>query len=163
MTQYFSGTYHNSIDSKGRVVVPARFRDKLGSKFMLGCGYDKCLVIYDMEDWERFAERLASLPTNSPKARKLQRYFFGGTEEVEIDQNGRALLPKELDDVMSKVGIDKRSRSKVVFVGDGHKAELWAEDVYNELHAMEDPEDAQMQREELDGIAAELLADGYAL
>lgn len=163
MAQYFNGTYHNSIDSKGRVVVPARFRDKLGTKFMLGCGYDKCLVIYDMEDWERFAERLAALPTNSDKARKLQRYFFGGTEQVEIDQNGRALLPKELVDVMSNVGIDKKSRNKVVFVGDGHKAELWAEDVYNEMHAVADPEEAEVQREELDGFAKDLLNEGYVL
>lgn len=138
------------------MVVPSKFREKLGSHFMLGCGFDECLLIYSMEDWEEFAQKLSALPTNDEEARELKRYFFGKTLEVEIDSNGRAPLPPQLRDF---VGIDK----KVVFVGDGDKAELWPEEVYNEKYLPTDKEDAAAKRASVNAIAAKFRASGVSL
>ena len=120
MTKTFSGEYHHSLDTKGRLIVPAKFREILGSRFWIGKGFDQCLQIYDEEDWEAFSNSLKALPKNSDKARKLVRYFMSGTVEVEIDKQGRILLPAQLREI---AGIDKN----VVFVGMGTRGELWSE------------------------------------
>lgn len=108
MTKTFSGEYHHSLDTKGRLIVPAKFREILGSRFWIGKGFDQCLQIYDEEDWEAFSNSLKALPKNSDKARKLVRYFMSGTVEVEIDKQGRILLPAQLREI---AGIDKTSCS----------------------------------------------------
>lgn len=148
MSTFFTGEYRHSLDSKGRLIVPSKFRDKLGSQFMIGRGYDDCLVIYSMEDWESFSARLAALPSNSEKARKLVRYFMSGTMEVEIDKQGRILLPAQMREI---AGITK----DVVYAGNGARAELWDADRY-------DAKMAEETRESIGDIAEELLGSGYS-
>ena len=149
MAANFSGEYHHSLDSKGRLIIPSRFRDLLGGKFMIGKGLDECLVIYDMDDWEAFSEKLKALPYNSAKNRALVRYFQSGTMEVEIDRQGRILLPQQLRD---KAGIKK----DVVFVGNGSRAELWSEEAYSGYTQ-------EFTEESISGIAEELLGTGWQI
>lgn len=159
MSKNFTGVYRHSLDSKGRLVVPSKFRDKLGGSFMLGRGFDECLIIYTMEEWDVFADKLNALPSNDPDARRLVRYFFNGTLEIEIDSNGRALLPKELLDECKECGIDKEHKN-VVFAGHGKRAELWAEAKYDAAFA---PEDAAAQRAEINEIAKKFNLSGISL
>lgn len=124
---------------------------------MLGRGFDECLVIYSMEDWDQFAEGLASLPSNDPDARELARYFFSGTLEIEIDANGRAPLPPQLK---KDIGIDK----EVVFAaGNGKRAELWPAEVYDAKYLPADEEDAAAKRANINDIAKRFLGQGVSL
>lgn len=149
MTKTFSGEYHHSLDTKGRLIVPAKFREILGSRFWIGKGFDQCLQIYDEEDWEAFSNSLKALPKNSDKARKLVRYFMSGTVEVEIDKQGRILLPAQLREI---AGIDKN----VVFVGMGTRGELWSEEAYNAY-------ETETTSEEINSISEELLDSGFQI
>lgn len=149
MTKTFSGEYRHSLDSKGRLIVPAKFREILGSHFWIGRGFDKCLQIYDDEDWESFSQSLKELPKNSDKARKLVRYFMSGTMEVEIDKQGRILLPPQLRE---QAGIDKN----VVFVGMGTRGELWSEEAY-------DAYETETTAEDISAISEELLTSGFQI
>lgn len=148
MARYFQGKYRNTLDSKGRVIVPSKFRDKLDGRFMLGKGLDECYVIYSMEDWDEFAERLAALPN---KANELKRLFFSSTLEQEIDKTGRTQLTKEQRDDLG-IGIG----DEVVFVGNGPRAELWPASVYDARYNLS-AEDEAAKRAELNDIANEFL------
>ena len=131
MTKTFSGEYHHSLDTKGRLIVPAKFREILGSRFWIGKGFDQCLQIYDEEDWEAFSNSLKALPKNSDKARKLVRYFMSGTVEVEIDKQGRILLPQVLRD---RAGLDK----DITLLGVGDHIEIWDTNTYEEKYSFDD-------------------------
>lgn len=87
----FMGTYDHSIDAKGRVIVPAKFREELGDSFVVTLGLDGCLFVYPQEDWEDFVKQLRELP-GSKEARKLQRYFMAGAASCELDKQGRTLI-----------------------------------------------------------------------
>ena len=143
----FVGEFNHSIDAKGRVIVPARFRDILGSRFKIGVSLDPCLTIYSNESWESFYEGLESLPANSEKMRSVVRYFTAGTFEVELDGQGRILLPQQLR-TLGKI------EKNVVFAGFGSKAELWSEEEYLKTQAA-------MAREDINAIAEELLQSGF--
>ena len=79
----FMGTYDHSIDAKGRVIVPAKFREELGDSFVVTLGLDGCLFVYPQEDWEDFVKQLRELP-GSKEARKLQRYFMAGEKKPDL-------------------------------------------------------------------------------
>ena len=85
----FLGTYQNKIDDKNRMAVPAKFRDQLGGKCMLTKGFDECLYIYTMEDFEAMAAKLAALPQSDADFREFIRDFFGNSELCELDGQGR--------------------------------------------------------------------------
>lgn len=146
MGKYFQGKYRNTLDSKGRVIVPSKFRDKLDGRFMLGKGLDQCYVIYTMEDWDQYAERLAALPS---KANELKRQIFSSTLEQEVDKTGRTQLTKEQrDDLHLDIG------DEVVFVGNGPRAELWPASVYDARYNVS-AEEEEARRERLNAIAQE--------
>ncbi|MBQ9612380.1 MAG: division/cell wall cluster transcriptional repressor MraZ [Lachnospiraceae bacterium] len=147
MAELFTGEYHHALDTKGRLIVPARFRDILGSQFKIGVSLDPCLTIYSNEGWENFYEGLQSLPANSQKMRRVVRYFTAGTFDVELDKQGRILLPQQLRQLGK---IDKN----VVFAGFGSRAELWGEEEYMKTQAAE-------AREDINAIAEELLESGF--
>ena len=149
MAKTFSGEYHHSLDAKGRLIVPSKFREILGSHFWIGRGFDQCLQIYDDEDWEAFAARLKELPSNSKQARELVRYFMSGTMEMEIDRQGRILLPAQLRKL---AGIDRN----VVFVGMGTRGELWSEEAYTSY-------DLEHTSESISAISEELLGSGFRI
>lgn len=116
----FMGEYNHTIDVKGRVFVPSKFREQLGDTFVVTQGLDGCLFVYSNEEWERFVEGLKTLPGNK-EARQLQRYFMAGAISCEVDKQGRILIPLKLRE---SAGLDK----DVVFVGVLGKIEIWSKE-----------------------------------
>ena len=92
----FLGTYRNSIDNKNRMIVPAKIRDQLGGRCMLTKGFDECLYIYTMADFEAMAQKLQKLPQSDADFREFKRDFFGNSEYCELDSQGRILIPQHL-------------------------------------------------------------------
>lgn len=112
------GEYIHTIDTKGRVILPADFRSELGETFFITKGLDNCLFIYGQAEWEAFSARLRQLPLAKQKARAVVRFFFSGAKMVECDKQGRFLVPGPL---RSYAALKK----DVVLTGVMNRAELW--------------------------------------
>ncbi len=87
----FMGEYNHTIDAKGRLIIPSKFRESLGDIFVVTKGLDGCLFVYDNAEWNVFEEKLKSLPLTNKDARKFVRFFLAGAAEVEVDKQGRIL------------------------------------------------------------------------
>lgn len=116
----FMGEYNHTIDAKGRIIVPSKFREALGEHFVVTLGLDGCLFVYPNEEWEHFVTGLKNLPGNK-EARQLQRYFMAGAADCEVDKQGRILIPNNLRE---QAGLDK----DIVFVGVLSKIEIWSKE-----------------------------------
>ena len=91
----FTGEYNHSIDAKGRVIVPSKFREQLGEEFVVTKGLDGCLFVYPKTEWEGIEEKFRGLPSNA-ETRRLMRFFFAGAATCEVDKQGRILIPPNL-------------------------------------------------------------------
>jgi MraZ protein len=120
------GEYQHNIDPKGRVIVPAKFREDLGEHFYVTKGLDGCLFVLPPTEWQRLQEKVMSMPIS--KARGLQRFFFSGAAEVETDKQGRILLPQQLRD---HAKLDK----DVTFIGTSTRAEIWDSQRWTEFNS----------------------------
>lgn len=129
----FAGKYNHSIDNKGRIIVPSKFRETLGDSFVATIGLDGCLYMYSYEEWEKFLTSLRELPGNA-EGRKLVRYFMACAADCEIDKQGRSLIPSELRE---KAGIEK----EVVLVGVINKIEVWSKERWEANDEFEGAED----------------------
>ncbi len=114
----FMGEYSHTIDAKGRIIVPVKFRESLGDNFVVTKGLDNCLFVYTKEDWRKFEEKLRTLPLTNKDARKFTRFFLAGAAEMEVDKQGRILIPSVLREFAA---LEK----DVVFVGVGSRIEIW--------------------------------------
>ncbi len=114
----FSGSYEHSLDAKGRIIIPAQFREKLGDAFYISKGLDHNLCVYPSDEWESFVEQLSKLPSLDARARSLQRFMVSGAVKVLPDKQGRVLIPTNLRDYAN---LDK----DCLFVGDIKKVEIW--------------------------------------
>ena len=112
------GEYEHSIDTKGRIAMPAKLREGLGGKFIITKGLDGCLFVYAMDEWQSVEQKLASLPMSRKTARDFTRFLFGGACEGECDKQGRVLLPANL---RRYAGLEREA----VIVGVGSRAEIW--------------------------------------
>ena len=90
----FMGEYNHTIDAKGRLIIPSKFRELLGEEFVLTRGLDGCLYIYPMDEWESFEMKLRSLPLTNKNARTFSRFFVAGATTCELDRQGRILVPQ---------------------------------------------------------------------
>lgn len=115
----FIGEYQHSIDAKGRIIVPSKFRDELGYRFIMTKGLDDCLFIYSLEEWKKFEDKLTNLPIASKEARAFVRYFFSGAIECEIDKQGRLTIPQNLRE-HAKIG------KELVTIGVMSRVEVWS-------------------------------------
>ncbi len=115
----FLGEYRHTIDAKGRLAVPARFRDDLAEGLVVTRGLDPCLHIYPKSEWLPLAERLSSLPVSEPAVRALRRSFFTGAYACEMDKQGRILVPPTLREY---AGLD----GEVVIAGLNAYIEIWS-------------------------------------
>lgn len=115
------GEYQHSIDPKGRLFIPARFREGLGESFIATRGLDHCLFLYPREEWERIERKLKEIPFTRADARAFIRLFFSGASECEIDRQGRALLPASLREFA-------RITRDVVVIGVSNRVEIWAKE-----------------------------------
>ena len=127
----FRGASKITLDAKGRLAVPSRYRERLISRAegRLVATVDRegcCLLIYPLPDWEEIERKLVRLPAFNKQARRLQRLMVGYAKELEMDGQGRVLLPRELRDF---AGLDKRA----MLLGQGNKFELWDEERWNSL------------------------------
>lgn len=117
----FMGEYQHTIDSKGRIIIPARFRDELGEKFVATKGLDNCLFIYPMDEWRKLEEVLRKLPFTRRDTRAFVRFFFSGATECECDKQGRVLLPANL---RSHAKLEKEA----VILGVSSRVEIWSKE-----------------------------------
>ena len=116
----FVGKYNNSIDSKSRVIVPAKFRDELEGRCIIAKSLDRCLTIYPLAQWKKFVEeKLEILPAGNPQARKLKRHFYSSAAECDVDKQGRLTIPQELKEY---AGIEK----ELITVGSDKTIEVWS-------------------------------------
>ena len=129
----FIGEYRHGLDAKGRVIVPVKFRDGLGDKFVLTKGLDGCLFAYSKEEWANFENKIKTLPLTSKDARAFVRFFFSGAVECEIDKQGRTLIPPMLRE---HAELDK----DLVIIGVSTRVEIWSQakwDSYSEAEDLE--------------------------
>ena len=143
----FMGQYNHTIDAKGRVFVPAKFRETLGEQFVVTMGLDGCLFVYPNDQWEQFANQLKSLP-GTKEARQLQRYFLAGAADLEVDKQGRILLPAVLREYAQ---LDK----EVILAGTSKRIEIWNKERYLE--------DQKEYENNIDEIAANMEEFGFSI
>ena len=121
----FMGEYNHTIDAKGRLIVPAKFREILGYNFIVTKGLDGCLFVYQNDESNRFEEKLKSLPLTNKNARQFTRFFLAGAAACEVDKQGRILLPQVLREFAS---LEK----DVVLVGVASRIEIWSRERWDE-------------------------------
>ncbi len=123
------GEYHHNIDAKGRIIVPSKFRDGLGTTFILTRGLDKCLFGYPLEEWKTLEDKLKTLPLTKKDARAFTRFFFAGAIECEVDKQGRINISTPL---LQYAGLEK----ECVVIGVSNRVEIWSksgwEDFFSE-------------------------------
>jgi MraZ protein len=124
----FLGENRHTLDPKGRIIMPSRLRQKLGSVFYATKGLDHCIFIYTIEEWEKLEDKIQTLPFMKGDVRSFTRVFFSGACELEMDRQGRVLLPANLKD---HAEIDK----DVVIAGVGSRLELWSVERWEEYQA----------------------------
>ncbi len=120
----FIGEYNHSIDEKGRLAIPIKFREELGRGAVVTRGLDNCLFVYTADEWKIMAEKLAALPISKANTRAFARLMLAGAMDCEIDKQGRVMLPEFL---RSYAGISK----KAVVAGLFNRLEIWDEAAWN--------------------------------
>ncbi len=141
----FMGEYQHSLDAKGRIIFPAKFREKLATTFIATKGLDGCLFVYSYAEWQVIEEKLRQLPTASKDARAYARFFFSGATELECDKLGRILLPANLREYASLV-------KDIVVIGVGSRIEIWDSARWRKYNEESD--------EAVNGIAEQLVSLG---
>jgi MraZ protein len=130
----FTGEYHHAIDDKGRVAVPARFRAELAGGALVSKWIDGCLALHPRGEWDVLATKVSSLPVTDAGARTFQRFIFGAAFEVELDRQGRVVIPAVLREF---AGLE----SDAVVVGSRNHLELWEPGAWATYSArMDEPE-----------------------
>ena len=116
VAEMLMGSYQHNIDAKGRVIMPAKFREELGEIFYATKGTDECITVLSAQGWEELGRKICSLP--SGQAKDLRRFFFSGAAELVPDKQGRVLIPQLLRD---HAHLDK----DVMIIGTGTRVEIW--------------------------------------
>ncbi|MGC9468545.1 MAG: division/cell wall cluster transcriptional repressor MraZ [Anaerolineae bacterium] len=119
----FLGQFSYTLDSKGRLTIPSRFRDELPEQIVITRGLDRCLVVYPIDVWKEISQKVTSLPITDPRGRTLRRVFFADAMDAELDRQGRVLIPDRLREY---AGLDLSS--EVAIVGLDRFIELWNPD-----------------------------------
>lgn len=118
------GEYAHTLDLKGRIIIPSKFREDLGESFIVTKGLDNSLFVYSKEEWKRFEEKLKALPMTSIATRNFVRFFFSGATECEIDKQGRINLPQNLREYASLT-------KDVCIIGVSTRVEIWDKEKWN--------------------------------
>lgn len=120
----FIGEYHHTIDEKGRIIIPAKFRGELGTNFIVTRGIENCLFVYSLDNWAKITDKLSSLPFTKKDARTFNRFFMSGATNVELDKQGRININAPLVDY-AKLNKD------CVVIGTGDRLEIWSQELWN--------------------------------
>lgn len=119
------GEFQHNIDDKGRMIIPAKFRELLGTSFVVTRGLDKCLFVYPLPEWEVLEHKLKALPLMKSDARAFTRFFFSGATECEWDKQGRVNLPSTLRDYA-------KLEKECVVLGVSNRVEIWSRDTWEQ-------------------------------
>ena len=138
----FMGEYNHTVDTKGRLIIPSRFRDELGDEFVVTKGLDGCLFVFPNNEWQAFEEKLKALPLTNKSARQFARFFVAGATPCELDKQGRILLPGTLREF---AGLEK----DVVLTGMLNRIEIWSKSKWNENNSYDDMYDIAEQMTDL--------------
>jgi MraZ protein len=139
----FLGEHQHSLDSKGRITIPAKLREQLGELFVATKGLDNCIFLYPLEEWQIISGKVRALPLARADARSFERFFLSGASELEMDKQGRVVLPLNLRDY-AEISKD------IFIIGVGPRIEIWSD-----INWMEYTKQASQNFEKL----AESLAD----
>ena len=115
----FMGEYHHSVDEKGRLIIPAKFRENLGEKFIITRGIENCILVYSEEDFKKIVNKLESLPFTKKDARQFTRFFLSGASESEFDKQGRIHINAPLINYANL-------KKECVVIGSGDRLEIWS-------------------------------------
>jgi MraZ protein len=114
----FYGEYQHTVDPKGRAIIPSKFREGLGEKFIITKGLDNCLFAYSSDEWSNLEAKLKTLPFTDKDVRAFVRFFFAGAAECEVDKQGRILIPQNLRDYAA---LEK----DIYVIGVSTRVEIW--------------------------------------
>jgi len=131
----FSGEHRHQIDDKGRLAIPSRMRAQLAGSFHVAQWLDTCLAILPQHEWDQIAAKIAALPMTDPRTRALERRLYGRAVELEMDGQGRILLPQNLREAAGLEG-------EVVVVGIRNRVEIWSRAGWDAQNAVLDDEGA---------------------
>lgn len=120
----FMGEFHHNVDEKGRLIIPSKFRNDLGSKFIITRGIEKCLFIYSLDEWNKIIDKLKELPFTRKDARTFMRMFLSGATECELDNNGRINIPNPLKEYAN-------IQKEVIVIGVNERLEIWSNEGFN--------------------------------
>lgn len=121
----FMGEYQHNLDTKGRIIVPAKFRDGLGESFVITRGLDHCLFAYPLEEWKQLEEKLKKLPLTKKAARSFTRFLLSGASECEIDKQGRINIPQSLRTYA-------KLTKECIVIGVSNRVEIWDKATWDE-------------------------------
>ncbi|UOE92937.1 division/cell wall cluster transcriptional repressor MraZ [Alkalihalobacillus sp. LMS39] len=124
----FMGEYRHNVDEKGRLIIPAKFRDGLGDSFVITRGLDRCLFVYPQEEWKQLEAKLKTLPFTKKDARAFTRFFFSGATECELDKQGRVNIVSPLRDFAEIA-------KECVIIGVSNRVEIWSKGIWEEYFA----------------------------
>lgn len=141
----FMGEYHHNIDEKGRIVIPTKFRESLGDKFVIAKGLEKCLYVYSYEEWNKIVEKLNTLPFTKKDARTFIRTFFSGAADCELDKQGRINIATPLTNYASLT-------KECLIIGANDRVEIWDKTAWDNF--------LSENSETLEDIAENLFSDG---
>ena len=133
----FMGEYHHSIDTKGRIIVPSKFRENLGDMFIITRGLDQCLFGYPISEWSAIEEKLKALPLTKKDARAFTRFFFSGATESELDKQGRINIPAPL---LQYAKLDK----ECVILGVSNRIEIWSKQIWEDYFSQSEESFAEI-------------------
>ena len=138
----FMGEYNHTVDEKGRLIIPAKFREELGSEFVIAKGLDDCLFVYNNTEWKALEDKLRALPLTNKNARTFARFMLGGAATVELDKQGRILIPQVLRTFAT---LDK----EIVLVGIANRIEIWNKAKWDAASNIDDMESIAEQMADL--------------
>ncbi|EGL82165.1 Protein mraZ [Caldalkalibacillus thermarum TA2.A1] len=139
----FLGEYQHTIDNKGRLIIPAKFREGLGTSFIVTRGLDKCLFVYPFSEWKQIEEKLKSLPFTRSDARAFTRFFFSGATECELDKQGRVNIPANLREYA-------QLEKDCVVIGVSSRVEIWSKGVWEDYFAASEESFAEIAEKIVD-------------
>ena len=138
----FMGEFHHNIDEKNRLTFPAKFRESLGESFIITRGFEECLFVYSMNEWNKITDKLKNLPFTKKDVRSFTRFFLSGATAAEFDKQGRINITSPL---ISYAEIKK----ECVIIGVGDRLEIWSLEKWNNFY--------DTNKDELSDIAENLF------
>ncbi|MFH1564965.1 MAG: division/cell wall cluster transcriptional repressor MraZ [bacterium] len=147
----FLGEYNHSMDEKGRLAIPVKFRNELANGAVVTRGLDECLFLYTKSEWETIAQKIAKLPVSQKNTRAYSRLMLAGAMEVELDKQGRIILPEYL---RKYSGLSR----KAVIAGLYNRIEIWDEDKWEDYK-----KETENQSDEIAERLGESLGEGESI